>query len=314
MKISINNGDSAVYTGYGHATLKLMANLAKTRHSVVMNRPCEFEMTFSHPQNYVFLNPDSYKIGYTAWESTDIPEDWHEGLAKIDELWVPNQFTKDSLSSHTDKPIYVFKHGLDPIYEPRKRTYDGVLRFLHVGYPAVRKNLPDVVNAFLELYKGREDVHLTIKAYENCEIPFINEPNITVIAKTYSTTQMIDLLHSHHVMVYPSWGEGFGLIPLQALGSGMPAIVTEGWCDYSEYMPDLMIKSKLSYSPWLTYHPGKMFKPDFEHLKELMLYCENNIKFLLERHFNISKQIHEEWNWEKVVSEHFDGVEARLVV
>jgi hypothetical protein len=41
----------------------------KTGHSVLMDRPHQFEMSYAHPEFYKFKNPDSYKIGYTAWES-----------------------------------------------------------------------------------------------------------------------------------------------------------------------------------------------------------------------------------------------------
>jgi hypothetical protein len=57
-----------------------------------------------------------------------------------------------------------------------------------------------------------------------------------------------------------------------------------------------------------------MFKPSFEHFKELIKYSENNIDMLRERHYNSAFDIHKEWSWEKVVRDHFDSVESRLVV
>ena len=80
MKISINNCDSKVHTGFGHATLKLLSNIPKSGHSVLMNRASQFEMTFAHPPFYNFKNPDAYKIGYTAWESTEIKDGWLDYL------------------------------------------------------------------------------------------------------------------------------------------------------------------------------------------------------------------------------------------
>ena len=314
MKISINNGDSAVHTGFGHATLKLISNIAKTEHSVLINRSSNFEMTFGHPNHYKFINPNSYKIGYTAWESTEIQPSWTEQLSQIDELWVPNNFCKDVFSNHFDKPIIVFPHGVDSTFATKKREYDGTLKFLHIGFPALRKNANDVIEAFLDLYKGREDVTLTIKAYENCAVPGLDEPNINIIAKTTSYAELVEIMHNHDVLLYPSWGEGFGLIPLQALATGMPVVVTDGWCDYDYFAPDLVVKSELRYSPWQNIHPGKMFKPDYEDLKEKMLYAEKNIEMLLKRHFHSAKDVHEEWSWERLVKEHFDAVHARLVV
>ena len=314
MKISINNGDSAVYTGFGHATFKIMSNVPKTKHSLLLNRPAPFEFTFGHAGHYIWHSESSYKIGYSAWESTEVLDGWEVGLSQINELWVPNKFCKDVFTSKVDVPIIVFPHGIDETFRIKRRVPDGTLKFLHIGYPAYRKNLHDTVEAFLELYKGRKDVTLTIKTYQNAKIYGIDEPNIKIINETTSYSQLVDLMHEHDVLVYPSWGEGFGLIPLQALATGMPAIVTDGWADYDYYAKDLVIESKLSMSPWQNVHPGKMFKPSFEDLKAKMLYCEENLEMLLDRHYEIAPQIHEEWAWEKVVREHFDSVEARLMV
>lgn len=315
MKISINNGDSAVFTGFGHATLKMLANVPKTKHSLLMNRAAPFEMTFGHPSHYVWYGEDSYKIGYTAWESTEIKPEWREQLDKINELWVPNKFCKEVFEKHVDVPVIVFPHGVDETFAPKQRKVEDKIKFLHVGFPAYRKNVTDVINAFIELYGNREDVHLTIKSYENCPVGGLEDhKNITIIPKTTSYAELVNIMHEHHVLLYPSWGEGFGLIPLQAIATGMPAIVTKGWCDYDYYMPDLVIDSELAFSPWLNVHPGKMFKPDYEHFKSLMKYAEENIEMLLDRHYKTAEDVHRDWNWEKVIREHFDSVEARLMV
>jgi glycosyltransferase involved in cell wall biosynthesis len=314
MRISINNGDSAVWTGHGYVTLKLISNIAKTKHSVILNRPSDFEMTFSHPKYYKFLNEKAYKIGYTAWESTEIPEEWKDGLSKIDELWVPNQFCKNVMSKYFDKHIEVFPHGVDDVFSTKKRDFDGVIKYLHVGHPAYRKGLDLVLSAWEELYANDPKYHLTVKGYGDCSFPKISANNVTFINETISYEKMANLFYEHHVLLYPSWGEGFGLIPLQALATGMPVIMTMGWADYEHHTYETLIPSKLSYNPWQLVHPGKMFKPNYEAMKGLMIYVSRNIKDMLEDYYDIGLEIHKEYNWEKVVSEHFDAVEARLVV
>lgn len=314
MKISINNGDNSVHTGHGHVTLKLLSNLAKTNHSVLVDRPAPVEITFSHPIYYKFYNPDSYKIGYTAWESTEIPEKWLEGLSKIDELWVPNEFTKTVMSKYFEKDIHVFGHGVDEMFSPKKRTYEGVIKFLHIGHPAYRKGMDLALEAFLELYRDNPEYHLTIKTYGKCHIPQVDAKNVTFINETVRYDELVKIIHDHHILLYPSWGEGFGLIPLQALATGMPVIMTKGWADYENLSEELLIDSKLSYSPWQIVHPGKMFKPSFTSLKHLMVYASRNIDLLLEKHFTVAEKIHNEYSWETLVKKHFDAVEARLVV
>jgi glycosyltransferase involved in cell wall biosynthesis len=311
MKLSLNNGDSKVHTGFGHATLKLMSNIPKTGHSLLLNRSAPIEVTFSHPEYYHFINPNAYKVGYTAWESTELKRSWIQHLDKINELWVPNKFCEDVFQRFVDIPIRVFPHGIDGVFERKQREYNGVVKFLHVGHPAYRKNLHDTINAFLELYKGRMDVTLTIKAYDRSGVIGLDEPNIHVIEDTVSYAEMVKILHDHHILFYPSWGEGFGLIPLQALATGMPVVVVDGWCDYDYFVPDLIIKSDLKYNPWQMIHPGKMFQPDYDDIKQKMLYCEENIEMLLNRHYLASEEVHRDWAWEKVVADHFKEFETR---
>lgn len=314
MKLSINNGDATVWTGHGHVTLKLMSNLAKTKHSLVIDRPAEYELTFSHPTYYKFNSPNAYKIGYTAWESTEIPKEWSDGLSQIDELWVPNTFTKEVMSKYFNKDIYVFPHGVDEMFAPKKREHDGVTKFLHIGHPAFRKGMDLALDAFLDLYKNNPEYHLTIKTYGDYAVPEVDATNVTFINKTVPYSEVVEILYDHHILLYPSWGEGFGLIPLQALATGMPVIMTEGWADYQHYAEDLLINSDLKYSPWQTVHPGKMFKPDYQSLKNRMVYASRNIQSLLDEYFKDASLVHKEYSWETLISDWFNEVEARLVV
>ena len=312
MKVSINMGSNSVHTGHGYACMKIISNLGKTDHSLLLDRAAPLEFNFCHPNFYKF-SENTYKVGYTAWESTHIPSGWQEKIDEIDEMWVPNKFSKEVFSKFTDKEIYVFPHGVDETFNIKKRNPGEVLKFLHIGYPAFRKNAHETINTFLQLYAGRKDVHLTIKGYEGYDFE-IEEDNITYIKKNMTYSELLNLMHAHDVLIYPSWGEGFGLIPLQAMATGMPVIMTDGWCDYKDLAPELIIKSELAYHPWQDSHPGKMFMPDLNHLSELILKSEKDIDWLTGIQFVRANEVHKKYNWKKVVEDHFNSVEARLML
>lgn len=118
MKFSFNNCDSKISTGYGYATHKILTNITRTGHSMLVEREAPVEVTFGHPQFYKFHGKDSYKVGYTAWESTELQPLWEDYIWHLDEMWVPNQFCKDIFSKFTDKEIYVFPHGIDDQWKP----------------------------------------------------------------------------------------------------------------------------------------------------------------------------------------------------
>lgn len=314
MKVSFNNYNPVTATGYGHACVKMATTLSVNEFDVKYeDDKSDLEVYFGHCGDYKFFNKNAVKIGYTDWESSYISNKWKENLDLIDELWVGNQFCKDLFSKYTDKNIIVVPHGVDKVFTPQKRTYDGTLKFLHIGYPALRKNLYDVVNAFLDLYEGREDVTLTIKAYKNSILDqYAHIPNINIIAEDYTSFEMLNLMRQHHCLVYPSYGEGFGLIPLQTLATGMPSIITEGWCDYIKYAEDLKIDSVLKEHRFTSIHPGLMFEPNYNTIVNKMKYVEENIEMLLEKYYDQAPDIIAEYDWEKILVPHFNDVKERF--
>lgn len=315
MRINFINGSGAPQTGYGYVTMRLLKTINETKHKIYIDRDADLEFNFTHPNFYKFSESSTpVKVGYVAWESTELKDGWQEIInSKCDELWVPNRFTKDVFENYFDRETFVFPHGVDERFIPKQRSVEGPLKFLHIGYPALRKNLPDVTKAFLELYKGNMDYHLTIKTYEGAEFD-PGEPNITVIARDMTYSNLITLMHEHNILLYPSWGEGFGLIPLQAMATGMPVIITEEWCDYKEFNQGLGIGSELVTSPWQDWHPGKMYKPLYWDFVGMIEYVVSNYESIANKQFELSPKIHEKYNWERVVTEHFDNVESRLML
>lgn len=310
----MNNCDSAVMTGYGHATFKILSTLPKLDYTVVRDRKADIEITFAHPQFYKFYGERSYKIGYTAWESTSLKPKWDEYLEQIDELWVPNQFCKDVFTEYFSGPIKVFGHGIDDVWQPAKRTVDDKITFIHFGAPAYRKNLYDTFNAFMENFAGNKNVELIIKAYGGSAIPY-NEPNVKVVTENLMYPEMSKLMSNAHCFIYPTWGEGFGLLPLQALATGMPVISTTKWMDYSNFLlPEHRINSYLDYSLWQDIHPGKMYRPDYEDVVNKMKnFVDNSPQDVCDVYYDRASEVHNQWNWKKKVGDHFSLVKKEFL-
>lgn len=321
MRISFSNGCGAPQTGHGYVTMRLLSHINNTKHKIYIDREADLEFNFTHPNFYKFSDStQSVKVGYVAWESTKLQSGWKEIInSKCDELWVPNQFTKNVFREYYKKDIYVFPHGVDDTFTPKLRTVNGPIKFLHVGYPALRKNLPDVIKAFLQLYKGNMDYQLTIKTYDGAQdhardLIGSDEPNINIIGRDMTYSNFIRLMHDHHIFLYPSYGEGFGLIPLQTIATGMPTITTGAWCDYREFANGLIIDSNLEESPWQKWHPGKQYKPDYSSFVDLIKYTVDNFDYVANKQFETAPKVHEKYAWSRVVAEHFDNVESRLML
>lgn len=297
MRISILTPDTnkGAAIGYGTALAGMYTSLELLGHTVSYNDPdAPVEIAFCQPYIWHWTNPKAYHIGYVPWESTKIPEEWFNGFRTADEIWTTSEWCKQVFENKTNKleNVRVYPHGVDAFTWQRKRRRwnpDRPLRFLHMGEPAPRKGGQLVHDTFLDLFEGRDDVTLTIKAHDHNTIRGIerfglaedggiylfDQPNknknVKLITRQMEEFELVDLVRRHDVLVYPSWGEGFGLIPLQAMATGMPVICPPQWAPYADLLvPELRLPAQLARSPWQEMHPGNMYEPDRVALRAIM--------------------------------------------
>ena len=288
MKIShgtrINDIDDT--NGYGYATTQMIASLERLGHEVTRNdSSADVEIWFDQPHHWNF-SKGVYRIGYHPWESTRLlppgkqtdGKDWREIMNQCDEIWTPSPIIANWYKefSGITVPVYVYEHGVDPIWSPKKRKVEDKFKFLHCGAEAARKGATDVMKAMRLAFPGNRDVELNLKIISRgWKIGHINRVNI--INGKMGIDELIQMFHDNHAYVYPSYGEGFGLTPLQAMATGMPTITMPGWAPYANWLdPNLSIGSSFTGSPWPQLHPGNMLKPNMDDLVESMRYTYQN--------------------------------------
>lgn len=320
MKISHGSQFEEVseYNGYGYATANMIASLERLGHEVTLNDPsADVEIWFDQPEHWKF-SKGPYRIGYHPWESTQLLKsrkpDWYEQMNQCDEIWTPSpliaQWYKDYMN--IKPPVYVYEHGVDPVWKPKKRAVDGTFKFLHCGGEAQRKGSKETMQCFRLAFDKNDDVHMTMKLLSpGWNIGWLNR--VEFLNKMMSLEELIQLYHDHHVYVYPSWGEGFGLTPLQAMATGMPTITVPGWAPYADFLdPSLSLSSKLVRSPWPILHPGMMLEPNTDELIENLRYSRNNYEELQSRAHERIQPILDHYNWDRLTAEAFDALEVRL--
>lgn len=332
MRISFYTVKSNLKTdnGYGYAGNSVRNSLQNLGHEVSFHdESADFQMNFCQPTLYSnFAN--QYSIGYTPWESSSLPKGWLKGFDSVDEVWTTSQKCKEWYeAAGVTKPLYVYEHGIEDVWEPKQRKSKDVVKFLHLGEPAPRKGGQIAFEAFKKAFGAQDDVHLTIKAHGHSTIrayastfhrggprsilglPHEVYKNVTLVDDTLSLEELVGLYHSHHALVYPSWGEGFGLIPLQALATGMPTICTGSWAPYERFLGDLSLNSREVSSKWPDIHPGMMSEPDVDHLVELYRYTYNNYESLSKKFFDNAETVHSEYNWDRLTESAFRHLENR---
>ena len=324
MDISFSTTKSNLTTsnGYGYAGFSIVNSLKSLGHKVLFqNSKCPVQLNFSQPPLYK-LHRRQYQIGYTPWESTEIPEEWHENLKVCDEIWTPSEWCKGVFENHGYKDVKVFPHGIDPIWTPYRRPGNKVIKFLHIGEPAPRKGGQMVVDAFSHLFGNNPNYSLTLKVYKSNNTRIYNNyldrniiglpnevySNIYINYDILEIEDLVKLYHQHDVLVYPTYGEGFGFIPLQALATGMPVISTYDWAQYKDYLGPLKLKSEIIDSPWALMHQGKVFEPNYQHLLEVMKEVAWSFNAYSGYYYAQSTKIHKEYNWDRLTNNAFKHI------
>jgi glycosyltransferase involved in cell wall biosynthesis len=310
--------------GYGHAGFKIADSLTKMGHRLTYQNPkAKIQINFSQPNLYK-LHRYQYQIGYTPWESTIIPRSWQTNINACDEMWTTSDWCKDVYEKNGFNISNVFPHGIDPIWSPKKREKKNVIKFLHIGEPAPRKGGQETVDAFIKLFGNNPNYSLTLKVYKSSitrvynktgniiGVPYQLYNNITLDDRVLDDQDLVNLFHEHDILVYPTYGEGFGFIPLQALATGMPTISTYDWAHYKNYLGPLKLKSTVVKSPWDLMHPGNVYKPNPEHLLEMMQEAVDNFKAYSLYYYTQSTKIHEDYNWDQLTNNAFENVFKKI--
>lgn len=314
--------DAVNIFGYAYGYTRICQHFSKFTYrnkklNVVQNRPeSQIQMFYMEPEWYnlnTMQNMRSphfkkfydhqYKIYGTHLEATKVWSHWIDSMNKVDEIWVGNPFAAEAvINSGVKTPVHVFEHGIDDMWKPKKRGQGEKIRFLHVDSGSPRKRADLVEQAFIMLFGNNKDVELTLKyhTHESQSNAGVSRlfSNINKIFKTLSQEEMVDLFYSHDILVYPSEGEGFGFIPLQALATGMPTISTGRWCSYEKYIGDNIIKSTIGPTTYTGYLEGEVILADFDSLVELMLNAYNNISSQADYYYAQAPKVYKEYNWQ----------------
>lgn len=320
MKISFNTHISEQKIrnndGYGYGTERILASLRNLGYEVTENdASADVGFVFNQPWQARWFG-NQYRIILHPWESTHLLPDWPAMMNEADEVWSPSPLISEWYRTFNGivKPIYTYEHGIDSVWEPRERPVKDTIKFLHVGGEAYRKGLPETTKAFRAAFPDPEKAGVEITYKIGASGFNLNHHRGTnTISGKMPFHELLDMHYQHNIFVYPSWGEGFGFNPFQALATGMPSIVTAGWAPYQKFIdPKLVVDTNLVDSPWPNVHPGQMFKPEFDDLVDRMRYAVDNYEEVHDRAQAVAPKIHEEYAWDTVTKTTWEALEKRL--
>lgn len=183
-----------------------------------------------HLPNTLSLVNTPVKISYTMFESTQYPRFWEPYLKQANHVIVPTQFCADIMKKNFGVEPEVIPLGYDPdffYHIDRTRNDDHKFTFLHYDAFKWRKGWDIAFTAFnLEFGEtGGDDVRLVFKTTLQHTPPLQEYPKVKIIKGIFPQDEMMSVLKDADCFIFPTRGEGFGLTPLEAMATGMPAIV-----------------------------------------------------------------------------------------
>ena len=150
-----------------------------------------------------------------------------------DVVLAPSSFVKRTILERCDKEVRVCVYGADTPsfgdYLASSPTPVDTVRFLHIGQCSVRKGTPFLLELWRRL--GLRHAELVIAGTWNLSASLLKElPRGVSYVGVLDPLSLRELYASGHVLLFPSFADGFGLVMIEAMAAGMSVIgsVTSG--------------------------------------------------------------------------------------
>lgn len=246
-----------------------------------------------HLPNGIAHMETPYRIIYSMFESTKIPDEWVPYLQAADRVIVPSKFCQEAFNRAGIKAEIVPLGYDDEVFTYHEREVKRDTRqdfvFLHYNAFNVRKGFMELFKAFTQEFDKTEPVRLLLKTTLNTmpsrfPISKAQYPNIDIHYGKVSEKELLEDIKKSDCFVFPSRGEGFGMTPLECMATGMPAIVPNAHGIAEYFNPDYMYEVKIKetcpgmYMRFRGQNVGDMVICDVEDLRRKMRHVYEHQK------------------------------------
>jgi glycosyltransferase involved in cell wall biosynthesis len=214
----------------------------------------------------------------TMWETNWLPPDFTDFLHMFDTIIVPSLHNWELFSQHHEN-VRVIPLGVDrDIWCPKERPDNKKFKILCGGSEWYRKGLDVVLKVFLEMNLPDAELHIKIVPPYLSAPKNLDYPNVVVHDQWMTVEDEADLVRSADCFISVSRGEGFGLMPLQAISAGVPTIVSDahGHREFSDLathrIPTRLVPT--NHGEW--HNLGDWDEPEFDAIFSAIQDLYNN--------------------------------------
>ena len=212
------------------------------------------------------------------------PEQKREEMELADLVLAPSSFAEETIRNfHPDKRLARAAYGVDlDFWRPaQKNSGEGVLRFIYAGQLSLRKGIPMLLDAWEAAALRDAELDL-VGMWQLAEQKRLAMPRGVHLSPPCSRTELRERYLAADVFVFPSFFEGFGLVLLEAMACGLPAIASTATAG-----PDVLNTSC-----------GRLMQTgDFESLVDYMRWFSGNRDQLPEMS-RAARSMAESFTWE----------------
>ena len=233
---------------------------------VIIDEHADVMVNMMQPYQINTFLKGQWRACFTMWESTLLNQRQSDWCNVYDQIIVPCDHNVE-LFSRYHKNVHKVPLGVDSkIWKPKKRAANPRFRFHAGGSQWLRKGLDIVLEAFII---ADIDAELHLKPNPEAHgIPDLRLPdNVFMHRKWFTDEETIEYFHQADCFIAVTRGEGFGLMPLQAMACGIPTILNDssGQKEFAHLAPFV-----LGHKPAPSIYGGNWDVSDPKELAEAM--------------------------------------------
>lgn len=233
---------------------------------------------------------DNFKIAFNNYKyliHKTVAKRFGDEVKLADYHLVASSFSKGALEYEgiESTRIFVVPYGVDEDkFVPATRNYnEGILNILYVGEVNQRKGILQLLEAAKAIHQPNIKFNIVgdgVESYPDLFKPY--EQYVTFHGPAYFE-KLLKHLEANHIFLFPSMGDGFGLVLLEAMAAGLPIIASKNSAG-----PDLVNEGKNGF----LIEPGNT-----DNLVKCIMWCYNNMDKLPEMSSN-ARESARQFTWD----------------